>query len=122
VLSGRGLCDELITRPEKSYRIWCVVVCDLESWKMRRLWPALCRSSIGQGERECACFLLLWIIFGVSVPGMCYMISVMRSFLTYNVFRVGQNYLTLLTCVVYRKTNKFFKLNALLSKYSWRTL
>ena len=26
VLSGRGLCDELITRPEESYRLWCVVV------------------------------------------------------------------------------------------------
>ena len=32
VLSGRGLCDELITRPEESYRLWCVVVCDLETW------------------------------------------------------------------------------------------
>jgi len=31
VLSVRGLCDELITRPEKSYRLWCVVVCDLET-------------------------------------------------------------------------------------------
>jgi len=30
VLSGRGLCDELTTRPEKSYRLCCVVVCDLE--------------------------------------------------------------------------------------------
>jgi len=30
-LSGRGLCDELITRPEESYRLSCVVVCDLES-------------------------------------------------------------------------------------------
>ena len=29
VLSGRGLCDELITRPDESYRLWCVVVCDL---------------------------------------------------------------------------------------------
>src|SRR5215475_1915641 len=29
-LSGRGLCDELITRPEESYRLCCVVVCDLE--------------------------------------------------------------------------------------------
>ena len=29
VLSGRGLCDELITRPEESYRLCCVVVCDL---------------------------------------------------------------------------------------------
>ena len=31
VLSGRGLCDELITRPEESYRLWCVVVCDVET-------------------------------------------------------------------------------------------
>jgi hypothetical protein len=33
VLSGRGLCDELITRPEESYRLWRVVVCDLETSK-----------------------------------------------------------------------------------------
>ena len=39
VLSGRGLCDELITRPEESYRLCCVVVCDLETSRMRRLWP-----------------------------------------------------------------------------------
>ena len=31
VLSCRGLCDELITRPEESYRMWCVVVWDLET-------------------------------------------------------------------------------------------
>ena len=31
MLSGRGLCDELITRPEESYRLWCVVACDLEA-------------------------------------------------------------------------------------------
>ena len=31
VLSGRGLCDEPITRPEESYRLWCVVVCDQET-------------------------------------------------------------------------------------------
>jgi len=31
VLSGRGLCDELITRPEESYRLCCVVLCDLET-------------------------------------------------------------------------------------------
>jgi len=30
-LSGRGLCDEPITRPEESYRLWCVVVRDLET-------------------------------------------------------------------------------------------
>jgi len=33
LLSGRGLCDELITRPEESYRPWRVVVCDLETSK-----------------------------------------------------------------------------------------
>ena len=33
MLSGRGLCDELITRPEESYRLWRVVVCDLETLK-----------------------------------------------------------------------------------------
>jgi hypothetical protein len=33
VLSGRGLCDELITRQQESYRLWCVVVCDLENLK-----------------------------------------------------------------------------------------
>jgi hypothetical protein len=36
VLSGISLCDELITRPEASYRLWCVVVCDLETSWMRR--------------------------------------------------------------------------------------
>jgi hypothetical protein len=39
VLSGRGLCVGLITRPEESYRLWCVVVCDHESSIMRRPWP-----------------------------------------------------------------------------------
>ena len=31
VLSGRGHCDELITHPEESYRLWRVDVCDLET-------------------------------------------------------------------------------------------
>ena len=39
VLWGRGLCDDLITRPEESYRLWCVVVCDLETSWIRRPWP-----------------------------------------------------------------------------------
>jgi len=34
-LSGRGLCDELITRPEEFYRLCCVVVCGLETSRMR---------------------------------------------------------------------------------------
>jgi hypothetical protein len=40
VLSGRGLCCGLITRPEESYRLWSVVVCDQETSETRRLKPA----------------------------------------------------------------------------------
>ena len=39
VLSGRGLCDEPITRPEESYRMWWVVVCDLGTSWMMSPWP-----------------------------------------------------------------------------------
>jgi len=40
VLSGRGLCDGLITRPGESYRLCRVVVCDQETSKTRRLKSA----------------------------------------------------------------------------------
>ena len=39
LLSGRGLCDGLITRPEESYWLWRVVVCDQGTSKTRRLKP-----------------------------------------------------------------------------------
>jgi hypothetical protein len=39
VLSGRGPCDELITRPENSYLLWCAVLCGLKTSWMRSLWP-----------------------------------------------------------------------------------
>jgi hypothetical protein len=39
VLSGRGLCGELITRPEESYQLWCIIVCDIETSWIRRPWP-----------------------------------------------------------------------------------
>ena len=48
VLSGRGLCDGMITRPDKSYRLWCVVECDIETSRMRRPWPTLGRSATGK--------------------------------------------------------------------------
>ena len=52
VLSGRGLCDEPITRPEESYPLWCVVVCDLEISGLRRPWPVLSSSATGKrGEK-----------------------------------------------------------------------
>jgi hypothetical protein len=36
VLSGRGPCNELITRPEETYRLSRVVVCDQETSWLRR--------------------------------------------------------------------------------------
>jgi hypothetical protein len=39
VLSGRGLCDGLITRPEDSNRVWCVAVSDQVTSYARRLKP-----------------------------------------------------------------------------------
>jgi hypothetical protein len=41
VLSARGLCDGPIPRPEESYRLCCVIVCDLETSRMRRPCPEL---------------------------------------------------------------------------------
>jgi len=37
VLSGRGLCDGLITCPDESYRLF-ICVCDNESSIKRRPW------------------------------------------------------------------------------------
>jgi hypothetical protein len=41
LLSSRGHCDEPITRPGESYRLWCVVVYHLETSSMKTLWTAL---------------------------------------------------------------------------------
>jgi hypothetical protein len=49
VLTGTRLCDGLITRLEEPYRLWCVVVCDLEtSSRKSRPWPALGSSAIAK--------------------------------------------------------------------------
>ena len=58
VLSVRGLCDELITRPEESYRLLCVVVRDLETSWMRRPWPT------GGG----GCRTKIWLITKIGTP------------------------------------------------------
>jgi hypothetical protein len=47
VFSCRGLCDELFSLVEESYRLRCLVVCDLEASRMRRPWPVLGRSATG---------------------------------------------------------------------------
>ena len=64
VLSDRCLCDELITRPEESYRLWCVVACDQEtSPRMRRPLPALGGSAIGKKYNTVLyCIVLMSIV------------------------------------------------------------
>jgi hypothetical protein len=47
VLSGRGLCDNPTTRPEESYRLWRVVVCDLEISSMRSQTSIVTELKIG---------------------------------------------------------------------------
>jgi hypothetical protein len=73
VLSGRRLCDDLITRPEESYRLWCFVVCGLETLGIRRPWPTWGRRATGKdnnnklkslkisaGEFYFACLAVIW--------------------------------------------------------------
>jgi hypothetical protein len=45
----RSLCDELITRPEEPYQLWCVIVCDTETSRMRRPWST---GGWGWGSRQ----------------------------------------------------------------------
>ena len=53
VLSGIGLCDGLITRPESSYRLWCVVVCDLEDLKNEAIARDWAASTIEKKNKTC---------------------------------------------------------------------
>jgi hypothetical protein len=74
VLSGRGLCDELITRPEESYPLWCVVLCDLETSGMRRPLSALGRSAsrdtVYPGVYPSP-FALYNAMYSLNMPFMC---------------------------------------------------
>ena len=58
MLSSRCPCDGLITRPEKSYRLWCVAVCDIETPTMRRPWPAFGGSAKGKKKKNLRFWLL----------------------------------------------------------------
>ena len=65
-LWGRGLCDEVITRPEEYYRLWCVVMCDLETSRMRRPWSALGRSVIEKKNQwRLLMFCVHWAVYAV---------------------------------------------------------
>jgi hypothetical protein len=47
VLSGRGLCDKPITRPEEYYRLWCVLLCDIETSRIKITFSAFDNNSKG---------------------------------------------------------------------------
>jgi hypothetical protein len=69
VLSGRGLCDELITRPEESYRLWSVVVCDLETTKILvNEEKAKAHQGLSRQEKKNFCWSLLIIVFMIKLP------------------------------------------------------
>jgi hypothetical protein len=59
VLSGKGLCDELITRSEGSYRLWRVVVCDHENLVDEE---AIARARL-QSQRKKKCFYVVLFLF-----------------------------------------------------------
>ena len=70
VLSARGLCDELITRPEESYRLCCVVVCDLETSRIGA--PYIYDiSNLRVNEKQCSgdsmCFISNTFITAINI-------------------------------------------------------
>jgi len=69
VLSGKGLCDELITHPEESYRLRFVVVCDLETSRMRRPWPSWGCCAKNEQTYICVCVCVYIYIYIQGVPG-----------------------------------------------------
>ena len=71
VLSGRGLCDELISRPEESYWLCSVVVCDLEASLRMRPWPALGCSAIRGGGQNVDTGAVGIIITTVTLEYIC---------------------------------------------------
>ena len=82
VLSGRGLCDELITRPEESYRLCCVVVCDLETSRISA--PYIYDISSLRGN--------LWAPLLVALKGPPLTVHISNTVLTHFVARVPFRY------------------------------
>ena len=63
VLSGRGLCDKLITCPEESCQVWCIIVCDREASRMRKPWPSLRHNTTKKVDYYFVKGRLVYIIF-----------------------------------------------------------
>jgi len=94
VLSGRGLCDELITRPEESYRLCYVVVFDLETSRMRRLWPALGRSEKKNTIHWEECGQKLFNPLKPELNPICYLLALLGAHHFLHVSRIRVKLLT----------------------------
>jgi len=66
VLSGRSLCIELITGTEESFWLWCVVMYDLETSRMRRPWPLLGYSATK--KKVLKNFISVWFVRNFDHP------------------------------------------------------
>jgi len=72
VLSNRSLCDELMARSEESYRLWYVLVCDLETSFMRMRRPfEILSFSLMQISRH-ANVIITYAFFSVSFHAAFY--------------------------------------------------
>ena len=91
VLSGRGLCDELITRPEESYRMWCVAVCDLETSRMGRPWPLLGRSATKKKKGLSVFWLLPYDVGVWLVDSYCHMTRTKRTLVSADIWHKMQS-------------------------------
>ena len=69
VVSGRGVCNELITRPDESYRQWCLVVCDLR--RNLKNEEAVARVGPQRHKKKCLLYILtLKLIFAPPFLGL----------------------------------------------------
>jgi hypothetical protein len=115
VLSGRGLWDELITRPEESYRLWYVVVCDLGTWWMRSHWTTgdCCAKNNEQilkfklltnlcfwaPSKNCGMRLLLSLCLSVCPPAWNNSATTGRIFMKFDIWVFFENF-TVSPCIL----------------------
>ena len=57
----------LITRPEESYRLWCVVVCDLENLKNEEAMIALGRSATAKKNLTVGVLKICYFNYDVNI-------------------------------------------------------
>jgi hypothetical protein len=69
-LSGRGLCDGLITCPEESYRLWCVLLCDLGTSRRRRLKT---RKWVVKASRIIIIIIIIILAFLNNLMSVCFL-------------------------------------------------